>query len=478
MSRSAGRIIRHAALAGGNIRQYAPGTILFDEEFTGTAGADVSSTRWSHDVGRGGSNDGFGNNEQEYYTAGNANTKLDGQGRVMLLGRKETAPDNDATRPYTSARIKTADGKFIAKPPVRLEAKIATLSYAGLWPAFWTLGEYQGQHVWPGMGEIDIFEGFTASGVDGFTGPTTTGIGPKASDPTTKVSVGQFYDTGHDLSSDPGGATLTNLLTGGRGGKTPAKFGKRIASNTITTGVTAAAIYDAAGVRSTSTVAGDVGTLYDTTETTLSALGMNVGDIFSASAYVRTAISGGGRVEAQFFDSTNTYISQASGDFTANGHSRILNATIPAGTVSIRISTKAAATASGQYIDSDGFIIVAGAELPLSGYADGDFPYCSWAGTAYASRSTIPAPVFHTYGVDWTSGKLAFRFDGTVVFTLTRSQFQAAGGSWPFDTYPHYLLLNQALGGSFGSGKVGNIPAGSIWREVAMLVESVKATAL
>lgn len=39
-----------------------------------------------------------------------------------------------------------------------LEARVRLPSGAGLWPAFWLLGNGTGAHGWPGTGEVDIFE--------------------------------------------------------------------------------------------------------------------------------------------------------------------------------------------------------------------------------------------------------------------------------------------------------------------------------
>jgi beta-glucanase (GH16 family) len=66
-------------------------------------------------------------------------------------------------------------------------------------------------------------------------------------------------------------------------------------------------------------------------------------------------------------------------------------------------------------------------------------------GTAFPLADASRA--FHVYGVDWTASGLVFHIDGKRVFTCAND----GGGvdSWPFDA-PQYLLLNLAIGGTWG----------------------------
>jgi beta-glucanase (GH16 family) len=50
---------------------------------------------------------------------------------------------------------------------------------------------------------------------------------------------------------------------------------------------------------------------------------------------------------------------------------------------------------------------------------------------------------FHTYGIDLYPDHIDFRFDGVTRWTVTRAQYEAAGGQWAgvFDQ-PQYLILN------------------------------------
>ena len=59
-----------------------------------------------------------------------------------------------------------------------------------------------------------------------------------------------------------------------------------------------------------------------------------------------------------------------------------------------------------------------------------------------------PDTAFHVYEVEWTPESITFSVDGENFYTYapeTKDQ-----GNWPFDT-PHYLLMNIAMGGNWGS---------------------------
>src|SRR5688500_16906060 len=60
-----------------------------------------------------------------------------------------------------------------------------------------------------------------------------------------------------------------------------------------------------------------------------------------------------------------------------------------------------------------------------------------------------PWDAFHLYAVEWTADAMTFWFDDQKVGTFDVSRANQPGGSNPFRK-PHYLLLNLALGGSWG----------------------------
>lgn len=59
---------------------------------------------------------------------------------------------------------------------------------------------------------------------------------------------------------------------------------------------------------------------------------------------------------------------------------------------------------------------------------------------------------FHTYAIEWRSGHIAWFFDGDLYFEVRPDV--VAPREWAFD-HPFYLLLNLAIGGTFG----GPVPA-------------------
>ncbi|WP_255953950.1 ricin-type beta-trefoil lectin domain protein [Streptomyces odontomachi] len=127
----------------------------FTEDFDGSAGSAVNSGRWQLETG-----DNSGNNhERQYYTAGNANAALDGQGHLVITARKEN-PNNYqcwyGSCQYTSARMNTS-GKFSAQYG-HVETRMKIPRGQGMWPAFWMLGTDIGSVGWPNSGEIDIME--------------------------------------------------------------------------------------------------------------------------------------------------------------------------------------------------------------------------------------------------------------------------------------------------------------------------------
>ncbi len=125
-------------------------TLVWSDEFDGPTGASPNQNNWSFDIGTG--NNGWGNQELQYYTNRPENVSLDGQGNLVITARKESF----SGRSFTSARINTK-GKF-QQTHGRVEARIKTPHGPGIWPAFWMLGANIDQVGWPQSGEIDIME--------------------------------------------------------------------------------------------------------------------------------------------------------------------------------------------------------------------------------------------------------------------------------------------------------------------------------
>jgi beta-glucanase (GH16 family) len=126
--------------------------LTWSDEFDGADGSAPDPKKWTAESGGG----GWGNRELEYYTARQANTRVE-KGNLVIEARQEnfTGPDG-VSREYTSARLKTE--KFFAQKYGKFEARIRIPKGQGMWPAFWMLGDDFPAVGWPACGEIDIME--------------------------------------------------------------------------------------------------------------------------------------------------------------------------------------------------------------------------------------------------------------------------------------------------------------------------------
>lgn len=122
--------------------------LVWSDEFDGP---QLDAGKWKYDIGN---NNGWGNNELQYYTEGN-NIRFE-NGVLVIEARREEVRDGNRTYQYTSSRIKTQD--LFAVRYGKIEARIKVPYGKGLWPAFWMLGENIRYVRWPICGEIDIME--------------------------------------------------------------------------------------------------------------------------------------------------------------------------------------------------------------------------------------------------------------------------------------------------------------------------------
>ena len=154
-----------AATASAPRQAAAAAAVTFADEFNGPAGAGVDGGKWQVETG-----DNVNNHERQYYTSGNNNARLDGQGNLVITARKEN-PNNYqcwyGRCEYTSARMNTA-GRFTSAYG-HVETRMKLPRGQGMWPAFWMLGDDPGHVGWPAQGEIDIMEnvGFEPGTVHG-----------------------------------------------------------------------------------------------------------------------------------------------------------------------------------------------------------------------------------------------------------------------------------------------------------------------
>lgn len=123
------------------------------EEFNGPAGSAPDASLWTHDIGRGPGNDGWGNGELQTYVDSRATSYLDGNGHLVIKARRTGA---DPQAGWTSARLTSKD-KFETRYG-RVESRMRIPAGKGMWPAFWMLGADHPDVPWPRSGEIDIME--------------------------------------------------------------------------------------------------------------------------------------------------------------------------------------------------------------------------------------------------------------------------------------------------------------------------------
>ncbi|SEG85526.1 Concanavalin A-like lectin/glucanases superfamily protein [Thermomonospora echinospora] len=139
--------------------------LTWADEFDGPAGSAPDADKWVHDLGANGDqgdNPGWGNQELQTYTDSRQNSELTGDGQLSIKARRNqdaalqcpyTPAGGAGTCAFTSARLKTL-GKFSQKYG-RFEARIKVPKGAGVWPAFWAMGD---DGPWPNRGEIDVME--------------------------------------------------------------------------------------------------------------------------------------------------------------------------------------------------------------------------------------------------------------------------------------------------------------------------------
>ncbi len=120
--------------------------LVWDDEFNGKT---LNETDWNYETGTG--DNGWGNNELEYYTSRPQNIFLS-EGNLVIEAREE---DYNGSK-YTSARITTQRKKEFTYGRMDIRAKLPVDH--GLWPALWMLGSNISSVGWPQCGEIDIME--------------------------------------------------------------------------------------------------------------------------------------------------------------------------------------------------------------------------------------------------------------------------------------------------------------------------------
>ncbi len=112
-------------------------------------GAEINKDWWVHEIGNG--DNGWGNNELQYYTEVSENSRVE-NGNLVIEARNDSWNGHK----YTSARLVTKEKKSFGYSRIDIRAKLPFGQ--GIWPALWMLGDNIEQVGWPACGEIDIME--------------------------------------------------------------------------------------------------------------------------------------------------------------------------------------------------------------------------------------------------------------------------------------------------------------------------------
>ncbi len=134
--------------------------LIWSDEFEHNS---LDMTKWSYELGNWKLDEngnyitnGWGNNEQQFYTDKNAAIK---NGILTISARHENYTDAvQGNYEYTSARLSTQH-KF-STCGGRIEVRSRCDSGKSLWPAIWMLPEDSLYGGWAASGEIDIMEGW------------------------------------------------------------------------------------------------------------------------------------------------------------------------------------------------------------------------------------------------------------------------------------------------------------------------------
>ena len=112
-----------------------------------------NKTKWAYDSGDGCPlTCGWGNNELQYYTAGNSNNARVENGNLIIEAHKSDM----GGKKFTSARLVTKNKGDWKYGKISIRAKLPT--GLGTWPALWMLPTDNRFGGWPNSGEIDIME--------------------------------------------------------------------------------------------------------------------------------------------------------------------------------------------------------------------------------------------------------------------------------------------------------------------------------
>jgi beta-glucanase (GH16 family) len=133
------------ALVASSLSARAAWQLVWSDEFDGSS---IASTNWVFETGN---NNGWGNQEREYYTSRATNAYV-ANGVLHIVAQQESY----GGFPFTSARMKSQN--LFSKKYGRIEFRAKLPQGLGYWPALWMLGTNISSVGWPACGEIDVME--------------------------------------------------------------------------------------------------------------------------------------------------------------------------------------------------------------------------------------------------------------------------------------------------------------------------------
>ncbi|HAR92315.1 MAG TPA: hypothetical protein DCR28_04425 [Eubacterium sp.] len=123
-------------------------TLQWSDEFDGNS---LNTNTWTYETGTG--QNGWGNNELQYYTNRTDNVYVTG-GNLNIKAKRESYNGSN----FTSGRIISKNKKYFKYGKMEARIKVDGGNQNGVWPAFWMMGNDIDQVGWPACGELDIME--------------------------------------------------------------------------------------------------------------------------------------------------------------------------------------------------------------------------------------------------------------------------------------------------------------------------------
>lgn len=175
---------------GGTITSTSQWNIVWSDEFNGTS---IDASKWTFESGN---NNGWGNNELEYYTSSSQNAYVS-NGLLHIVAVQQSVHGYS----FTSARMKT-EGLYNTPTYGRIQWRAALPAGVGMWPALWMMGSDYPSVPWPTCGEIDVMES---------NGGQPSWVQGSIHSGSSKTNLISFWKIYHYPVGDPFGTSTTNF---------------------------------------------------------------------------------------------------------------------------------------------------------------------------------------------------------------------------------------------------------------------------